>query len=99
MYHGDRDYIIKWYLVLLDKHLAYEDEPIVILDWDIPKLRNKRIYFVKVQWKNHLFKEAPWEIEKDMWDKYPQLLRKHVLSFCQFLVYFFIFDHLRTNNG
>ncbi|WMV49933.1 hypothetical protein MTR67_043318 [Solanum verrucosum] len=27
-YHGDRDYIIKWDLVVLDKDLQYEEEPI-----------------------------------------------------------------------
>ncbi|KAH0773625.1 hypothetical protein KY290_010762 [Solanum tuberosum] len=49
MYHGDGDYITKWDSVLLDKDLQYEEEPIVILDRDIQKLRTKQIKSVKVQ--------------------------------------------------
>ncbi|KAK4715863.1 hypothetical protein R3W88_014201 [Solanum pinnatisectum] len=48
-YHGDRDYIIKWDSVLLDKNLQYKEESIAILDRDVQKLRTKEINFVKVQ--------------------------------------------------
>ncbi|WMV07813.1 hypothetical protein MTR67_001198 [Solanum verrucosum] len=48
-YHGDRDYIIKWDSVLLDKDLQYEEEPVAILDHDVRKLRTKDIEFVKFQ--------------------------------------------------
>ncbi|XP_049414619.1 uncharacterized protein LOC125877335 [Solanum stenotomum] len=33
-FHGDRDYIIKWDSVLLNKDLQCEEEPIAILDRD-----------------------------------------------------------------
>ncbi|XP_049364361.1 uncharacterized protein LOC125829152 [Solanum verrucosum] len=72
-YHGDRDYIIKWNSVLFDKDFQYEEEPVAILDRDVRKMRTKEIKFVKVLWKHHTVKEATWEIEKDMQDKYPQL--------------------------
>nr|AAT38742.2 'chromo' domain containing protein [Solanum demissum] len=72
-YHGDRDYIIKWDLVLLDKDLQYEEKHVAILDRDVRKLRTKEIKFVKVQWKHRPIEEATWETEKDMRDKYPQL--------------------------
>ena len=39
-YHGDRDYIIKWDSITLNIDLQYEEEPIVILDRDVFKLRN-----------------------------------------------------------
>ncbi|WMV59126.1 hypothetical protein MTR67_052511 [Solanum verrucosum] len=35
-YHGDSDYIIKWDSIVLDKDLQYEEEPVVILDRDMP---------------------------------------------------------------
>ncbi|WMV41137.1 hypothetical protein MTR67_034522 [Solanum verrucosum] len=38
-YHGDRDYIIKWDSIVLDKDVQYEEEPIAILDRDVCKLR------------------------------------------------------------
>ncbi|WMV54554.1 hypothetical protein MTR67_047939 [Solanum verrucosum] len=50
-----------------------KDEPIAILDRNVRKLRNKDIKSVKVQWKHLPVKEATWETEKDMRDKYPQL--------------------------
>ena len=73
-YHGDGDYIIKWDSVVLDKDLQYEEEPIAILGRDIQKLRNKEIKFLKVQWKHRPVEKATWETEKDMRDKYPQLI-------------------------
>ncbi|WMV58506.1 hypothetical protein MTR67_051891 [Solanum verrucosum] len=40
-YHGDKDYIIKWNSVLLDKYVQYEEELVAILDGYIRKLRTK----------------------------------------------------------
>ncbi|WMV59039.1 hypothetical protein MTR67_052424 [Solanum verrucosum] len=65
-YHGDGDYIIKWDLVLLDKDLPFEEEPVAIPDRDVQNLRTKEIKFVKVQWQHRPVEEATWEIEKDM---------------------------------
>ncbi|KAK4716512.1 hypothetical protein R3W88_014850 [Solanum pinnatisectum] len=48
-YHSDGDYIIKWYSVVLDKDLQYEEEPIAILDHDVRKLRTRQIKSMKVQ--------------------------------------------------
>ncbi|KAK4718065.1 hypothetical protein R3W88_016403 [Solanum pinnatisectum] len=48
-HHGDRDYIIKWDSIVLDKDLQYEEEPIAILDRDVRKLSTKEIKSVKVQ--------------------------------------------------
>ncbi|WMV07827.1 hypothetical protein MTR67_001212 [Solanum verrucosum] len=70
-YHSEWEYIIKWNLIVLDKDLQYEEEPVAILDRDMRKLRTKEIKFVKVQWKHRPVKEATWEIEKGMRDKYP----------------------------
>ncbi|WMV59644.1 hypothetical protein MTR67_053029 [Solanum verrucosum] len=44
------------------------------MDRDVRKLRTKEIKSVKVQWKHRLVEEATWETDKDMRDKYPQLL-------------------------
>ncbi|XP_049414771.1 uncharacterized protein LOC125877553 [Solanum stenotomum] len=57
-YHGDKDYILKWDSVLLDKDLQYKEEPIAILDRDVRKLRTKEIKSVKVQWKHYPIKKA-----------------------------------------
>ncbi|WMV24956.1 hypothetical protein MTR67_018341 [Solanum verrucosum] len=38
-YHGDREYIIKWDSIVLEKDLQYEEEPIAILDRNVLELR------------------------------------------------------------
>lgn len=48
-YHGDRDYIIKWDSLSLDKDMAYKEELLVILDWDVWNLRMKEILSIKIQ--------------------------------------------------
>ncbi|XP_069145981.1 uncharacterized protein [Solanum lycopersicum] len=82
-YHGDENYIIRWDSVLLDENLSYEEEPVVILDREVRKLRSKEVASIKVQWKNQLVLESNWESETDMHEKYPHLS----------------FDHSRTNDG
>ncbi|XP_069146959.1 uncharacterized protein [Solanum lycopersicum] len=54
-------------------YMTFEEEPIVILDRQIRKLRTKEIASVKVQWKHRTVEEATWEIESDMRARYPQL--------------------------
>ena len=71
-YHGDKNYIIKWDLILLEKDLIFEAELIAIIDRDVRKLRNNDIKFVKVQWKHLQVKEYTWETEMGIQDKYFQ---------------------------
>ncbi|XP_049391919.1 uncharacterized protein LOC125856420 [Solanum stenotomum] len=61
----------EWNYPTLDLELAAE--PIPILDRDVRGLRTKEIKPVKVQWKHLPDKEATWEAERDMQDKYSQL--------------------------
>ena len=57
-YNGDEDHIIKWGWIILDKYLQYEEQPIVILECDMPKLRRNEIKSVNVQWKNRPVEQA-----------------------------------------
>ena len=59
---------------MLDKDLQYEKTPIEILDRDVRKFRTTEINSMKVEWKNRPVEEATREIDKDMRDKYPQLI-------------------------
>ncbi|XP_069154471.1 uncharacterized protein [Solanum lycopersicum] len=49
--------------VLLDENLSYEEEPVAILDREVPKLKSREIASIKVQWKNRPVEEATWEKE------------------------------------
>ncbi|XP_060210605.1 uncharacterized protein LOC132637551 [Lycium barbarum] len=68
-YHFDGSYIVHSDSVLLDENLAYEEEPIAILDRQVQKLRPKEIAYVKVQCKHHLIEEATWEAKYDMQER------------------------------
>lgn len=98
-YHGDGDDIIKWDSNLFYKDLAYEEEPVMILDRDVQKLSTKEICLVKVQQQNHLVQEGTWEIKKDMLDKYPQFFEDTCTLFSPYISLFFIFDFSGMNNG
>ncbi|XP_055803507.1 UDP-glycosyltransferase 90A1-like [Solanum dulcamara] len=52
---------------------SVREEPVVILDRDVRKLRTKEIKSVKIQWKHSAVEESTWETEKEMQDNYPQL--------------------------
>ena len=72
-YIPDESHVLSLDSVELGPDLAFEEEPIVILDRQIRKLRTKEIASVKVQWKHRTVEEATWEIESDMRARYPQL--------------------------
>jgi hypothetical protein len=55
------------------ENLTYTEEPVRILDRKVQQLRTKAISLVKVLWKNHGLGEASWELESEMYEKYPQL--------------------------
>ncbi|PHT44766.1 hypothetical protein CQW23_13924 [Capsicum baccatum] len=53
--------------------LSYEEEPIAILDRQVPKLRSKEIVLIKVWLKNQKEEKATWESDDDMQTTYPNL--------------------------
>ena len=57
----------------LGADLSYEEQPSRIVDQQVKRLRNKDVSKVKVIWGNHSEKDATWESEADMRQKYPQL--------------------------
>lgn len=59
----DESHMISIDLMELGPNLTYEEEPIVILDRQVRKLRTKEIALVKVQWRHQFEGEATWEIE------------------------------------
>ncbi|XP_020700274.1 uncharacterized protein LOC110112401, partial [Dendrobium catenatum] len=52
--------------VEIQENLRYEEEPELILAYDVRKLRSKQIPMDKVQWKHRTAREATWEKESDM---------------------------------
>ncbi|KAL2252777.1 UNVERIFIED_CONTAM: Transposon Tf2-12 polyprotein [Sesamum indicum] len=72
-YRSDPSDIIREPEIEIFEELTYVEEPAEILDRNIRKLRNKDIPMVKVRWSHHSPKEATWEVEEHMKEKYPYL--------------------------
>ena len=72
-YRSDPNHVIQEPEVELSEDLTYQEQPVEILDRMVRKLRNKEIPMVKVKWNHHSSKEATWEVQRDMQEKYPYL--------------------------
>ena len=72
-YISDPSHVLKSDDVELKEDLAYEEQPVQILDRKIKELRNKTIPLVKVLWKNHKVEEATWEVEQQMRERFSNL--------------------------
>ncbi|XP_057975431.1 uncharacterized protein LOC131162842 [Malania oleifera] len=69
----DPSHVISYELLEIRDTMAYREVPVQILDRKIQELRTKDIPLVKVLWRNHVIKEASWELEMEIRQKYPQL--------------------------
>ena len=72
-YLPDPSHIVELEPVQARKDLSYEEYPIRIIDCKEQVLRCRNISYVKVQWSRHSEREATWELEEEMKQKYPQL--------------------------
>ena len=72
---GDPSRITPTEDVQVTRDLTYEEVPIVILDRQVRKLRNKEVASIKVLWRNQQVEEVTWEAEEAMKLKYPHLFQ------------------------
>ncbi|KAL0278067.1 UNVERIFIED_CONTAM: Transposon Tf2-11 polyprotein [Sesamum radiatum] len=72
-YRSDPSHVLREPEIEISEELTYVEEPTEILDRSVRKLRNKEIPMVKVKWSHHSPREATWEVEEHMRDKYPYL--------------------------
>ncbi|KAL2232344.1 UNVERIFIED_CONTAM: Transposon Tf2-11 polyprotein [Sesamum indicum] len=77
-YRSDPSHILHEPDIQISEGLTYVEEPTEILDRSIKKLRNKEISMVKVKWSHHSPREATWEVEENMREKYPYLFPEPV---------------------
>ncbi|XP_074271094.1 uncharacterized protein LOC141595020 [Silene latifolia] len=72
-YVSDPTLVLELEHIEIDEQLSYVDEPKEILDRKVRKTRNGETTLLKVLWSNHKVKEATWEAEAAMRDKYPSI--------------------------
>lgn len=75
-YVPNPSHVIKYEPLQLREDLTYEELPVKLMDCKIQELRTKSIPLVKVLWRNHEIEEASWELEDDIYKKYPSLFIK-----------------------
>nr|CAD1839635.1 unnamed protein product [Ananas comosus var. bracteatus] len=59
----------------LQEDLSFEEQPLRILAREVKRLRNREIPYVKVLWSNHDEREATWELESALRERYPHLFQ------------------------
>ncbi|XP_026428425.1 uncharacterized protein LOC113324324 [Papaver somniferum] len=74
-YNVDPSHIIEWRDLQLNENVSYEEKLLRIVESKEQVLRRKTIKTVKVLWQHHGSEEATWELESEIRDKYPELLR------------------------
>ncbi|XP_062112578.1 uncharacterized protein LOC133823742 [Humulus lupulus] len=72
-YTPDPSHIIEYEAIPLQEDVTCEEQLIRILARKLNVLRNKKIPVVKGLWRNHREDEATWELELELYEKYPHL--------------------------
>ena len=69
----DPSHVIQYIEVLLQEDVTYKKKLVRILGRELKVLRKKEIPLVKVFWQHDKEDEATWELEIEMYEKYPHL--------------------------
>lgn len=72
-YLKDPEHHIKLEPVTIEQDLTFEARPVKILEESERVLRHRTLKYVKVLWTNQTEREATWELESNMREKYPEL--------------------------
>jgi hypothetical protein len=72
-YLRDPEHHITVESVTIGQDLTFESRPVRILEESERVLRHRTIKYVKVLWTHQTEREATWELESQMREKYPEL--------------------------
>ncbi|XP_073273311.1 uncharacterized protein [Primulina huaijiensis] len=59
----------------VNEKMKYEEVPIRVMDTKYHVLRCRTIPYIKIQWSNHMEREATWEFEERMRTRHPHLFK------------------------
>ena len=80
-YIPDPSHVLDTPEIELRDDLSYEEQPVQVMGREEKELRNKKIFLVKVLWRNHLVEEATWKREDQMRSQYPHLFHNTGTNF------------------
>ena len=78
-YVHDSAHVIYWNVIQVKPEGEFLREPLQILEREEIELRNQPIARVKVQWRHFTPKEATWEWEANIMEKYPSLFTQWIV--------------------
>ena len=79
-YIPDPSHVVDYKPLKLRDDLTYEEQLVKIVDKKEQELKRHTIHYVKVQWRNQSVREATWELEDEMNEKYPYLFEDSGMS-------------------
>ena len=72
-YTSNPSHILPYVEIPLQADVTYEEQPMEILAREVRMFHHKETPMVKVLWERHSEEEATWELESEMYEKYPHL--------------------------
>ncbi|GKF57042.1 hypothetical protein Tco_0170579 [Tanacetum coccineum] len=77
---ADEPLVIPLEWIRIDDKLQFMEEPVEIMEWEIKRLKRRRIPLVKVYWNSRRGPEFTSECEDSFKQKYPQLFTNQASS-------------------
>jgi hypothetical protein len=59
--------------IIIQQDLIIDVQLVCVLEFSERVMRNRTIKYVKILWSNQMEREATWELESTMCNKYPDL--------------------------
>jgi hypothetical protein len=72
-YLEDAEHLVLSEPITIEQDLTLESRPLKILDESERVMRHRKLKYVKILWTNQMEREATWELESQMREKYPEL--------------------------
>jgi hypothetical protein len=72
-YLEDAEHLVLSEPITIEQDLTLESRPLKILDESERVMRHRKLKYVKILWTNQTEREATWELESQMREKYPEL--------------------------
>jgi hypothetical protein len=74
-YIRDPELNIEFDPIIIQQDLTIDAQPVRVLEFLERVIRNRTIKYVKIIWSNQTEREATWELESIMHNKYPDLFQ------------------------
>ena len=69
----DLSHVLPYAEIPLQVDVTYEEQLVKILAREVRMFHHRETSMVKVLWERHSEEEATWELESEMYEKYPHL--------------------------